>query len=223
MDIDRLMRERHSVRKYYDQSIEEDKVKILSDRIAEINATHGLHFQLVLNEPEAIAKFPLNYGRVEAYHYIAVVGNKRDKALEGKCGYFGEELVLMAQDMGLNTVWLAASFSKRNLKITLDEDETVVAVIAIGYGLNQGVAHKCKKPEDVSNVGPDSPAWFAKGVEYALLAPTALNQQKFTLTLVEDGKVQLKKGLGPCVDIDLGIVRYHFELGAGKQNFIWKE
>lgn len=223
MNIDQLMRERHSVRKYYNHNIEEDKVKILSERITEINSTHGLHMQLVLNDPESFAKFPLKYGRLDAYHYVAVVGNKKDKALEGKCGYYGEELVFLAQELGLNTCWLALSFSKKHLKISIGEDETLVAVIAIGYGLNQGVAHKCKKPEEVSNVTPSSPEWFVKGVEYALLAPTAINQQKFSLTLLEDGKVQLKKGIGPCVDIDLGIVRWHFEQGAGKQNFLWKE
>lgn len=28
---------------------------------------------------------------------------------------------------------------------------------------------------------------------------------------------------GPCSKIDLGIVKYHFEVGAGKENFKWEE
>ena len=59
-----------------------------------------------------------------------------------------------------------------------------------------------------------------KGVEAALLAPTAVNQQKFYLTL-DGNKVKAKAGLGPCAKMDLGIVKYHFELGAGKENFEW--
>ena len=67
----------------------------------------------------------------------------------------------------------------------------------------------------------ETPEWFRKGVEAALLAPTATNQQKFTLH--RDGNtVSLRKGIGPYAACDLGIVRYHFEIGAGKENFRWK-
>lgn len=65
------------------------------------------------------------------------------------------------------------------------------------------------------------PAWFKAGVEAALLAPTGLNRQSFTLTYT-NGRVLAKAGLGPNTKIDLGIVKYHFEVGAGKENFRWK-
>ena len=58
--------------------------------------------------------------------------------------------------------------------------------------------------------------------EFALYAPTAMNQQKFKFELVDENEVSLKvAGLGICTDIDLGIVKYHFELGAGVDNFNW--
>lgn len=59
-----------------------------------------------------------------------------------------------------------------------------------------------------------------KGIEAALLAPTALNQQKFVFSL-ENDKVSAKAGLGFYSKIDLGIAKYHFELGAGTDNFKW--
>ena len=65
------------------------------------------------------------------------------------------------------------------------------------------------------------PDWFQAGAEAALLAPTAMNQQKFVFTLNGD-KVSARAGLGFYSKIDLGIVKYHFELGAGKENFTWK-
>ncbi len=43
-----------------------------------------------------------------------------------------------------------------------------------------------------------------------------MNQQKFTLTYA-DGKVTAKAGMGFYTKVDLGIVKYHFELGAGKK------
>ena len=65
------------------------------------------------------------------------------------------------------------------------------------------------------------PDWFRKGMEAAQLAPTAVNQQKFLFTL-SDGNTVTAKAIGGFYDkVDLGIVKYHFEIGAGKENFSW--
>ena len=93
-------------------------------------------------------------------------------------------------------------------------------VIAIGYGATQGTAFKGKDASAVSRV-EDAPEWFAKGTEAALLAPTAVNQQEFLLTLHGD-RVSAKAGLGPFSKVDLGIVKYHFELGSGKDRTVWQ-
>lgn len=93
-------------------------------------------------------------------------------------------------------------------------------VIAVGYGKNQGVAHRSKPAEEVMRCAEPVPAWFRSGVDAALLAPTAMNQQKFTFAL-ENGKVRAKAGTGFYAKVDLGIARYHFELGAGKENVTW--
>ena len=62
--------------------------------------------------------------------------------------------------------------------------------------------------------------WFLRGIDAALLAPTAMNQQKFTFTC-KGNQVSAKAGLGFYSKTDLGIVKYHFELGAGRENFRW--
>ena len=104
----------------------------------------------------------------------------------------------------------------------VNSNEKLSVVIAVGYGKTNGVAHKSKPAESVSNISADSPDWFRKGVEAALLAPTAMNQQKFTLTYA-NGRVSAKAGSGFYTKVDLGIVKYHFEIGAGKENFSWDQ
>lgn len=69
-------------------------------------------------------------------------------------------------------------------------------------------------------VNGDAPPWFLDGVDAALLAPTAMNQQKFMISL-DNGKVGIRRTGGMYSDVDEGIVRYHFEIGAGKENFEW--
>ena len=51
-------------------------------------------------------------------------------------------------------------------------------------------------------------------------APTAMNQQKFLISY-EDKKVNAKSLGGFYSKVDLGIVKYHFEVSAGKENFDW--
>ena len=55
-----------------------------------------------------------------------------------------------------------------------------------------------------------------------MYAPTAVNQQKFRIQLIDENKVRaVTSGLGALLKLDLGIVKYHFELGAGTENFKW--
>lgn len=87
---------------------------------------------------------------------------------------------------------------------------------------------KHKSVSDVSNASDITPLWFRKGIEAALLAPTAVNQQKFRFEYVSphgDGvhKVKAERGfsLVGYTKIDLGIAKYHFEIGADNTNFDW--
>lgn len=99
--------------------------------------------------------------------------------------------------------------------------EKLCLVIAVGYGAADGTAHRSKSGGEVSTAEGDVPDWFRKGVEASLLAPTAMNQQKYKLML-NGSRVSATSGSGFYTKIDLGIVKYHFEVGAGKENFTWE-
>lgn len=220
MSIMEAMKQRHSVRQYTDQLIDEEVLKALQTEIETCNQESGLSIQLVTNEPKAFGSFMAHYGKFSGVtNYMALVG-KKSNMLDELCGYYGERLVLKAQQLGLNTCWVALTYKKVPGAFTVNKGEKLTVVIALGYGKTQGTAHKSKSMEAVSNITPDSPEWFKKGVEAALLAPTAMNQQKFSLSYA-DGKVSARAGSGLYAKMDLGIVKYHFELGAGKTNFEW--
>lgn len=216
------MKERHSVRRYKDQPLGAEAVSEMRAEIEECNRESGLHIQLVTEEPKAFDGFmAVHYGKFSGVkNYIALIG-KKDTLLEEKCGYYGERLVLKAQQLGLNTCWVALTYSKIKTAFSVGSGEKLCVVIAIGYGETQGEAHRSKEVSEVavSSEG-NSSDWFRSGVEAALLAPTAMNQQKFML--IQDGnKVTAKAGSGFYTKLDLGIVKYHFELGAGKGSFQW--
>ena len=220
MDAMTLMNARHSVRQYEDKPIPAEILAELKQEIAACNRESGLHIQLVTDEPKAFDGFMAHYGKFSGVkNYLALVGPKGTD-LDEKCGYYGERLVLKAQQLGLNTCWVAMTYKKIKTAFVVDAGEKLAIVIALGYGKTQGVPHKSKPAEKVMKASEPVPQWFLDGVEAALLAPTAMNQQKFVFSL-EGGKVSAKPGIGFYSKIDLGIARYHFEIGAGKDNFQW--
>lgn len=220
MDQLETMKARHSVRQYQNKPLEADVISTLQKEVESCNRESGLHIQLVTNEPKAFDGFMAHYGKFSGVtSYFALIG-KKTADLEEKCGYYGERLVLKAQQMGLNTCWVAMTYSKIKSAFVIDKGEKLCIVIALGYGENQGAAHKSKEADAVTKTEGHIPDWFQKGTEAALLAPTAMNQQKFLLTL-KGNQVSAKAGIGFYAKIDLGIVKYHFEIGAGKDNFEW--
>lgn len=216
-----LMKERHSVRQYLDKKIPADIREQLDTYAAELNKEGKLHMQLIYDEPMCFSSRMAHYGRFEnCGNYIAMIGRKAPD-LEERCGWYGEKLVLKAQALGLNTCWAALTHGKS--KAVCGPDEKEVILIALGYGKTQGKAHRGKNFDAVTAESSDCPDWFRRGVEAALLAPTAVNQQKFRFELKDGNRVRAKAGLiGSCLQIDLGIVKCHFELGAGKENFVWE-
>lgn len=221
MDLIQAMNERHSVRRYINKPLEPETAAALEKFIEECNAESGLHIQLVKNEPKAFDGAMAHYGNFSGVtNYIAVIG-KKGAGFEEKCGYYGEKIVLYAQTLGLNTCWVALTFKKVPSAYKVNSGEKLEIVISVGYGESQGKERKTRTADEISNITAASPDWFRKGVEAALLAPTATNQQKFTLTL-EGDKVKAKAGFSYYTKVDLGIVKYHFELGSGKDKSVWK-
>ena len=226
MTLQEAITARHSVRKYIDKEIPVDIVTVLQDKIAEYNKVGNLNIQLVLNETRAFTGM-LSYGSFSGVRNYFVMVGKKGADLDERVGYYGEQLVLLAQTLGLNTCWVGLSYRKVPEAYNVGKDEKLACMIALGYGETQGVSHKIKTIEQVSNASDLTPAWFKRGVEAALLAPTAVNQQKFSFKYVgmsnNRHQVRAKKGFSMIgyTQIDLGIAKYHFEIGAGKDNFEW--
>lgn len=215
MDLLELMGQRHSVRQYTDRAIEPEKRALLDAMTKEFNKTAGLHIQIIYDEPRCFDSFMAHYGKFSGVcNYIALVG-KKSATLDETLGYYGEALVLKAQELGLSTCWVALTHGKSSARV--EKGEKLVCLIALGYGANTGVTHKNKSLDKVCNALPAAPAWFHKGMEAALLAPTAMNQQKFFFELLPDGNVKATCGSGFYTKLDLGIVKYHFETATGKK------
>jgi len=223
MDVFELMKARHSVRTYLETPIREEHLEILREEIELCRRDSGLNIKLMTEEPEAFTGMLAHYGKFSGVrNYLAFVARK-EEGLEEKIGWYGERLVLKAQMLGINSCWVALTFNKKRCRalLNMEEGEWLYMVISLGYGANQGKEHKNKPMESFYRLNGEAPAWFMRGIEAAMLAPTAINQQNFRFTLLEKNKVLAENLGGPCSKYDLGIAKYHFVLGAGEENFDW--
>ena len=222
MELLEAMRRRHSVRSYTDEPLSHREKAELNEIISRCNRQGRLHIQLITEDTKAFSGMMAKFMRFSgASNYIALIGP--DKAdLEEKCGYYGEKIVLRAQQIGLNTCWVALTYTKNRELMEIGPGERLCLVIAVGHGANEGTPHKSRPREEVMRTRGEVPEWFIRGVDAALMAPTAVNQQKFLLSLEGDNVVAIEPGRGSWTKVDMGIVRYHFELGAGVRNFTWK-
>ncbi len=216
MDIKDAIRSRHSVRSYRREPISEAHRAVLEKLLSACNAESGMHIQLILDDPECFDTLFTHYGMFRnVQNYIALVGPKSMKDLDELAGYYGEQIVLAAQMMGLNTCWVGGTYGRSKCKAERAAGEKIVCVIAIGYGEDQGTRHKSKPLSKLCGVAEaDMPVWFKNGVKAAMMAPTAMNQQKFFITL-EGGAPVITAGRGFMTRIDLGIVKYNFEAASG--------
>ena len=211
MEILEIIKSRHSVRQYRNQTIEESKREELNTCIKEANEESHLSIQVFYDEPKCFDSFMAHYGKfTNVGNYIAIVGNKSDQE---KAGYYGEKIVLKCQVMGVNTCWVAMTHGKSQAKIK--KGQKLLILISLGYGDTQGVAHRSKSIKELSHADEET-EWFTKGMEAVCLAPTAMNQQKFLFEL-KNGVVTAKSLGGFYSKIDLGIAKYHFEAVTGHE------
>ena len=213
MDILELMEKRHSVRRYLDKPLTEELLSALRAETDACNAESGLSIQLVTDEPKALGGFK---GKISSFrnavNYFAMVGPE-GPTLDEKCGWYGERLVLKAQELGLNTCWIAGSYGSK-CRDHAGAGEDLSCIISVGFGETQGTPHK-NKPEDPRFVVEgEAPEWLPRGKRAVMLAPTAINQQKFRFTIRGDEVFAEETG-GFFSKIDLGIVEYHLFAATG--------
>lgn len=217
MTMEEAMARRHTVRKYTDKIIPQDIVDKLQERIAANNQKFDLSIQLLLNHADAVNSVIKLLRTKGVSNYFILAGNNSDDLAE-KLGYASADLMLYAQTLGLNTWYVGGTYNRNVLKYV--PDKKVIGIVALGYGRNNGVPHKSKTIKDVAKYDGEAPEWFQKGVEASLLAPTALNKQDYRIVGKGD-KVRILIDNGAFTGANKGLIKYHFELGAGKENFDW--
>lgn len=219
MTLKDAMQARHTVRRYLNKPIPAEIIAQLNERAASCNSKLGLAIEFVAGDSHGVNTFGSIMSK-GADNYFALCGNPAPD-LDERLGYASSDLMLFAQTLGLNTWWVGGTYNKKNVLSKVAKGLAIAGILITGFGENQGIPHKSKAISKVYAYNGEPPAWFMQGIEAALLAPTALNRQSFFIE--GDGNtVGITCNNGAFSGVDKGIVKHHFELGAGSDNFSWK-
>lgn len=227
MTLLQAIQTRHSVRHYISKPLTPDIVQALQAKIDQCNREGKLHIQLVLNETKGFNGI-MAYGSFSGVENYLVMAGEKAPDLDQRIGYYGEQIVLLAQQLGLGTCWAGISYRKVPKAYQLNQREKIACMISIGYPDDPGRNMRKKTIQELSNADVHSPEWFVKGIEAVRQAPSAVNQQKYRFEYLPPqqdniARVRAHKGFSMIgyTKMDLGIAMLHFEIGAGKENFQW--
>ena len=216
MDVNEAIAARHSVRRYTTRPIGDDAVRRLRAAIDEANAASGLSIQLVRNEPDAFSSPLRTLGQFRnVSNYLAFVAPEGDDQDE-LVGYYGEGIILLAQQLGLNSCWVGGTYDRKRAIYRANPGQRLALVATLGYGETQGKPHKERAASTRSRVRVlDVPAWFDRGMEAVMLGPSAMGRQGFLFQLEADGDtVHASAAEGAFSRFDLGIAERHFEAAS---------
>jgi nitroreductase len=219
---------RHSVRRYQHRALPPQVVEALQTEIDECNRLGQLHIQLVMNEPKAFSFLP-TYGAFSGVeHYLVMAGPKAGD-LDDRVGYYGERMVLLAQQLGLGTCWAGLTYRKVKGAFALQPGDKVACMISVGYPEGPVRQVPRKTVEQLSNAGAATPEWFRRAMQAVTVAPSAIHQQKYYFEYLgeKEGRPQVRArrlfSMIGYTQMDLGIAKLHFEIGAGETKFDWVE
>ena len=210
MDILQLMKERHSVRSFELKSIEDEKKDIITNYVNNLNNKYHTHHQIFFDDPDAFKNSSASYGNFSGCNNYIMLVSTNDK----DAGYSGELIALKLQSLGLNTCFVGLTYKRGAIKkkVNLNTNEKIRCLLAIGYGINQGKVRKTKTKEQLIELKGNTSINTDELYLACSLAPTAINQQKFKIIINGDNIEIIKKGLGPYLDFDLGIINAHKDL-----------
>lgn len=222
---------RVSNRKYAGDALSEAEISQLNKAIDQCNHLGSLRFQLITDFPDPFAGVRSMGFFSGVRHFVALLGNECDPDLEEKCGYYGEQLVLTATSMGLGTCWVGSTYDHSACLKYAGEGEKLCGVILVGHLPEEGgmrdrlirsVLHrKSKSISELSTGLTDAPDYFHAGIAAVQRAPSARNLQPVCFHY-KNGVIsaRLNQHHGFAM-VDLGIAKYHFEIGAHGGKWTW--
>ena len=243
IDVKEAVKKRVSTRSFEAKSLTEDD----KNRLMEINKVLtnpfdvNVRVQYISKDSGADGVKLGTYGTIKgAKDYLAITVKDEPFAMEA-AGYQFENLILYATQMGIGTVWLAATFSRKDFEKSMDIalDDLFPCISPVGYPSEKksliekltrvGLGSKNRKAWDkifFSNdfehsISKDDAGAYEQALEMLRLAPSSTNAQPWAV--VKEGnkfhffcdyKNNINEDMRKIKHLDIGIALSHFHQTA---------
>lgn len=237
--IEETIKKRVSVRSYDSKKLSADDKEKLINQISKLTNPFGENVQIHLIEKDTVPTGVKlgTYGVIKgAKSFLGVSVKKSEYGLVA-AGYQFENLILYATNMGLATVWLAATFSRDQFATAMDikEDELFPAISPIGYAagkksiaeslMRKTMKSDKRKPwEEIffwdsfeNPLSKEEANEYLNPLEMLRLAPSATNSQPWRVVkkqnayhFFETHKSSASEEEVMIKKVDLGIALCHF-------------
>ena len=239
IDIKETIKKRISTRSFLEKSLTNDDKNKLMNFYKTLTNPFGVDVRVqYVNKEKGVENVQLGtYGTIKgAKDFLAITVKDETFAMEA-VGYQFENLVLYATDMGLGTVWLAGTFSRKDFKniIEVSNDDLFPCISPIGYPaekrsfvekiMRASLGSKNRKAWNKlfylnnfnQTLSQADAAKFEIALEMLRLAPSSTNAQPWSV--VKEGnnfhffcnhKNNISEDMKKIKHLDLGIALSHF-------------
>ncbi len=243
-NFDYLVRKRYSCRTFDGKGVEKEKLDILKNKIEKINSElkeirFGIIDKRILKSKNFFSRGTYGMFKGDIFYIVGAMKKNIPYGWE-KFGFYMENLLMLAEDINLNTCWIGGVFDRKGFgsEIDVKDDEIVPAIVPIGYAAEKRTLRdkivrwsakgdKRKNSEDLFFFGDfstpislDNRKELKEILENVRLAPSASNKQPWRFLFHSNNKLdffikrdKIYAKLIPSVDlqrIDIGIAIFHF-------------
>lgn len=234
------MPSRISVRNYKTEKLSNKDYDYLNNKLKYVNSLNmGVRVYLINQDNEDIFTGIIgSYGKINnAPSYFMLLGDTSNENIYAIAGYLGEFLVLEAQAKNMYTCWVAGTFKKSKLprEVIINSNEKLFCLISVGYkdetktDFAKKIMKSNRKPVDKLVLNYENllkvPEYIQKCIEYARIAPSAINRQPWKFRVYENEiEILLDKGLIRTSNtietkkLDLGIALFHIAVVLNNYN-----
>jgi nitroreductase len=241
--FDFLVKKRYSCRTFDGKGIEAHKLKKLVNEINDINGRlkdirFGIVNKKILKSKNFFSQGTYGMFKGDVFYIVGIIKKGVFRGWEN-FGFYMENLIMIAENLKLNTCWIGGVFDRKGFgaELNLSEDEIVPAVVPIGYAAKKrSLQDKIVRWSAKGDKRKDSEKLFflkdfstpfnynlskeiSECLENIRLAPSASNKQPWRLLFNENRvdffirRDRLYSKFIPLVDlqkIDMGIALFHF-------------
>lgn len=187
---------RKSVRKYKNEGLKEDDIKIVQNSINEAKSLYNnINTKILFEEDgqkyyKTVSSLTKSLFFVKAPHYLILMSEEKEGYLEN-IGFIGEQIVLKLAGAGIGTCWIGVDINDKKFEKNYSQGNNLKYIITIGLGYPQEdleeIENSSRKRKKLDEIFKNTRyKEHFEGAKALQAAPSASNRQPWLIYPEDD-------------------------------------